>query len=223
MMKRREFLNTAVPVAAGTPASALAEVVVFPFNDTERTLELLERNASQVAAVVIDPLPHRVGLIPASAAFLQALRDWTQNNGSLLIADEVITFRMEYGGGQQWYDLEPDLTCMGKIIGGGFPVGALAGKAQWMDAMDPSRSDLPLPHSGTFSANPVTMTAGLATMSAFDNAAVQSLNALGEYARAQMANAIANSNARACVTGAGSMFRVHLRQHPPTHYREPSG
>ena len=212
---------SSVPVAMGTPSGALNDVVVFPFNDIEKTIVLLNQHADQLAAVILDPLPHRVGLIPATSEYIQALQDWAAGNNSLFILDEVITFRMQYGGAQQWYEgFHPDLTAMGKIIGGGFPVGALAGKDEYMSAMDPSRQTLPLPHSGTFSANPVTMTAGLSAMSAFDQSAVQSLNELGDYARRQMAAAIENAGATACVTGAGSMFRVHLKEEPPTHYRE---
>ena len=210
-----------VPVAMGTPKGALKDVVVFPFNDIDRTIDLLNENADQLAAVILDPLPHRVGLIPATERYIRAIADWTTKNESLFILDEVITFRMEFGGAQQWYpDFEPDLTAMGKIIGGGFPVGALAGKSQYMTAMDPSQSVLPFPHSGTFSANPITMTAGLTTMIEFNESAVSSLNSLGEYARNGIAAAIQNSGAIACVTGAGSMFRIHLKEQPPTHYRE---
>ena len=118
-----------VPVAYGTPASALADVVVIPFNDVERALAILDRNAGELACVLLDLMPHRVGLKPVDADFVAALRKWTQDNGSLLVLDEVITFRCAYGGAQTWYDLRPDLTALGKAIGGGFPVGAIAGRA----------------------------------------------------------------------------------------------
>ena len=208
-----------VPVAMGTPSGALNDVVVFPFNDVERTLTLLDANKDELACVILDLLPHRVGLMPADSEFIEALRRWTSENHKLLIFDEVITFRMNYAGAAQWYDVQPDLTAMGKIIGGGFPVGALAGRDEFMSAMDPSRSELPLPHSGTFSANPITMTAGLAAMQEFDKEAVARLNDLGQYARDQIGKAIVNSKTAACVTGAGSMFRIHLREAAPTEYR----
>lgn len=208
-----------VPVAAGTPQGALDDVVVVPFNDVEKTLALLDQNRDSLACVLIDPLPHRVGLIPADNAFISAIRDWCTRNQSLFILDEVITFRMGFGGAQEWFDAEPDLTALGKIIGGGFPVGALAGRAEFMDVLDPSREVLPLPHSGTFSANPITMTAGLAAMEPFDENAVKSLNELGDQAREAIRRAIKNSGISACVTGAGSMFRVHLLEQPPIDYR----
>ncbi len=208
-----------VPVAAGTPRGALDDVIVFPFNDIDQTLTLLDANKSELACVILDLLPHRVGLIPATSEYVSAVRNWTRENGKLLIFDEVITFRMGYSGAAGWFDVEPDLTAMGKIIGGGFPVGALAGKDEFMVAMDPSQADLPFPHSGTFSANPITMTAGLAAMKAFDRESVERLNRLGQTARDAIKQAIQNAAATACVTGAGSMFRIHLRDEIPTEYR----
>ena len=208
-----------VPVANGTPQSALDDVVVFPFNDLERTLTLLDQNKDKLAAVVIDLLPHRVGVIPAQEAFIIGLREWTTANDVLLVFDEVITFRMGFAGAAEWFDVAPDLTSMGKIIGGGFPVGAVAGKLEHMSVLDPSREHLPFPHSGTFSANPITMTAGLVTMEAYDKAAVDKLNDLGAYARKTVGEAIKNSGAKASITGAGSMFRVHLKEVAPTEYR----
>ncbi|MCZ6881705.1 MAG: aspartate aminotransferase family protein [Gammaproteobacteria bacterium] len=208
-----------VPVAHGTPASALKEVVVIPFNDVERAIAILDQHADDLACVLIDLLPHRVGLVPASEEFVLALHQWTRHNGALLVYDEVITFRSSYGGAQQWYQVRPDLTAMGKMIGGGFPVGALAGRGDVMDVMDPLADKVLFPHSGTFSANPITMTAGLVTMGLFDRAAVSKLNTLAEYARNQIEDAIRITGIPACVTGGGSMLRVHMKPEPPINYR----
>lgn len=208
-----------VPVAVGTPKGALDDVVVYPFDDIDKTLSLLDRNADRLAAVIIDPLPHRVGFIRVTSEFVNALRKWTTANGSLLIFDEVITFRLGYGGAGEWFDAQPDLTALGKIIGGGFPVGALAGKSEFMAALNPSQKVIPFPQSGTFSANPITMTAGMTAMKLFDQTAVDKLNELGDHARKLTQEAITNSGARACVTGAGSLFRVHLKENAPTDYR----
>ena len=139
-----------VPVAHGTPQAALNDVIVIPFNDPERAQELLDEHKHELACVLIDPMPHRVGLKPADAAFVKALREWTTANDVLLVFDEVITFRSEYGGAQSWYDVQPDLTSLGKAIGGGFPVGALTGKAEVMDVMNPLNKKVLFPHSGTF-------------------------------------------------------------------------
>ncbi len=209
-----------VPLAKGTPQSALDEVVIIPFNDINRTLAILDRHVNDLAAVMIDPLPHRVGLFPAENEFVSALRDWTNRNNALLIFDEVISFRMSYGGAQDWFDARPDLTTLGKIIGGGFPVGAVAGKDEYMHAMDPGQASIPLPYSGTFSANPVTMTAGLATMECFDPGSIKLLNELGELTRRELSQAIQRTGKPFCVTGGGSMFRIHPLAKPPSSYRE---
>ena len=208
-----------VPVVEGTPVNALNDVVIIPFNDVERTIEILDRHASELSCVLIDPLPHRVGLIPATTEFMSAIRKWTRENGALFLLDEVITFRMGFSGAQEWFDVQPDLTAMGKIIGGGFPVGGLAGKDEYMSVLDPTKDKLPFPFSGTFSANPITMTAGRVAMELFDKAAVEKLNKLGEYARQKISSMIESSGVEACVTGAGSMFRVHLKPEPPKEYR----
>lgn len=208
-----------VPVAQGTPQSALDDVVIFPFNDIDRTLAILDRNASEIACVMIDPLPHRVGLISASPEFVEAIRKWTDEHDALFVFDEVITFRMGFAGAQDQYSVQPDLTAMGKIIGGGFPVGALAGTDEAMSVLDPTRDRLPFPHSGTFSANPITMTAGRVAMELFDREAVERLNRLGDETRQKISQAISAAHLDACVTGAGSMFRLHLKPEPPIEYR----
>ena len=164
-------------------------------------------------------MPHRVGLIPASNAFVTMLREWCDQNKALLILDEVITFRSGYAGAGEWFDAKPDLTAMGKIIGGGFPVGAFAGRNEVMDLLDPQHAEIPFPHSGTFSANPITMAAGNAAMSLFDHTAVKDINDLGDYARTRITESIREIGLPACVTGAGSMFRVHLKSETPTDYR----
>jgi glutamate-1-semialdehyde 2,1-aminomutase len=209
-----------VPVARGTPPAALADVVVLPFNDCDRALALLDRHKGELACVLMDVMPHRVGLQPADPAFVEAIREWTEADGALLVLDEVITFRSQYGGAQTWYDLRPDLTALGKFIGGGFPVGALAGRAEVMNVMDPLADIVQFPHSGTFSANPITMTAGLTALELFDEAAVQRINGLAARAREGIEEAIRSTGITACVTGAGSLLRVHVKASPPTNYRE---
>ena len=134
--------------------------------------------------------------------------------------DEVITFRTEVGGAQIRYDVKPDLTALGKAIGSGFPVGAVAGSNDVMAVFAAGPRGLRLPQSGTFSANPITTTAGLVAMQYFGSDAVARINRLGDLARASVREAIAVSAIPACVTGAGSMFRVHLQAEAPRNYRE---
>ena len=211
---------TSVPVAYGTPPAALAEVIVIPYNDVERALAILDRHKGELACVLLDLMPHRVGLRPADGDFVRAIRNWTRADGALLVLDEVITFRCHYGGAENWYDLTPDLTALGKILGGGFPVGAIVGRAEVMDVMNPLGDRVLFPHSGTFSANPISMSAGLATMEMFDEVAVKRVNLLAARAREGIAEVIASTGVRACVTGGGSLFRVHFKASPPTNYRE---
>ncbi len=208
-----------VPVAYGTPQGVLDDVIIIPFNDAERAVALLDEHADELACVLVDPVPHRVGLIPVETEFLKTLREWTEKNGSLLVMDEVITFRVGYGGAQEGHGVRPDLTAMGKMIGGGFPVGALAGRREVMDVMDPLADNVLFPHSGTFSANPVTMTAGLTAMKLFDREAVEYVNTLADRARRQITDAIGVAGIPACVTGQGSMLRVHFKPEPPNDYR----
>jgi glutamate-1-semialdehyde 2,1-aminomutase len=209
-----------VPLVHGTPQGVLDDVIVFPFNDIERTIALLDKHAAEIACVVIDPVPHRVGLIKANDAFIEALAQWTQANGALLAFDEVISFRINYQGAQESYSVKPDITALGKIIGGGFPVGGLAGKTEIMSVLDPTGPNYRFPLSGTFSANPVSMTAGRVAMELFDQEAVNKLNALTAKAVAQINEAIGIAGVPASITGSGSMFKIHLKATPPTTYRE---
>ena len=209
-----------VALVHGQPQSAMDDVVIIPFNDVDRAIALLNEHRSDLACVLLDLLPHRVGLKPASPEFVSAMREWTDKNGALLVLDEVITFRTEYGGAQQQYGIHGDITALGKMIGGGFPVGALAGRADVMEVLNPGAAKLLFPLSGTFSANPVTMTAGRIAMEHFDRPAVARLNALGDRARNGIAEAIHRTKACASVTGGGSMFRVHMKATVPANYRE---
>ncbi len=211
---------TSVPVAKGTPQSVLDDVVVVPLNDVERTLEILRRHAGEVACVLLDVMPHRAGLIPADQEFVDALSAWAVHDGALVVCDEVITFREGFGGAQQRYGLLPDITAMGKIIGGGFPVGAIAGRRDVMGLMDPHGDTFRLPYSGTFSANPITMTAGMTAMTLFDHAEVERVNRLARMAVDGVNEAIQVSGHNASVTGSGSLFRIHMHADPPRNYRE---
>ena len=209
-----------IPLAHGTPTSVIEDVIILPFNEPEKATAILDEHKDEIACVIIDPIPHRIGMVPVSVESAKALRQWTTNNGALLMFDEVITYRSEYGGMQERLGVLPDLTSMGKMIGGGFPVGALAGQTDVMGVFTKGKRGLLLPHSGTFSANPVTMTAGLVAMELFDRDAVAKLNKLGDYTRAAIEDVIKTADVPASVTGAGSLFRIHLKDKAPTNYRE---
>ncbi len=209
-----------VPLVNGTPQGVMDNVVIFPYNDTERTLSLLDKYADQIACVIIDPVAHRIGLFEADQAYVDAIYAWTRQNGALLAFDEVVTLRVNYGGAQENFSVKPDLTSIGKIIGGGFPVGGLAGRTDIMKVLDPREQRILFPHSGTFSANPITMTAGRLAMELFDRETVTNLNALTDIARRQIEEAAKEAGIPVSLTGAGSMFRIHFREQPPTRYRQ---
>lgn len=209
-----------VPLAYGTPKGVTDNVIIFPYNDIERTLAILDENAGELACVIIDLAPHRVGLCPANVEYVEAVYNWTRKNNALLAFDEVVTFRVNYGGAQQSYNVRPDLTALGKIIGGGYPVGAIVGKSEVMKVLDPSEPKTLLPYSGTFSANPVSMTAGRVAMELYDKNAVAELNKLTQVAIKQINQAIKVADIPVSLTGAGSMFRLHLKEKSPTTHRE---
>lgn len=210
----------AVPLAHGTPQGVVDDVVIFPYNDIERTINILDQHPDEIACVIIDPVPHRVGLFPASQEFIEAIYQWTRKNKAILAFDEVVTFRVNYGGAQSNYSDRPDLTSLGKIIGGGFPIGALVGKSEVMNVLNPHQKVIKYPHSGTFSANPISTTAGRVAMELFDEKAVSDLNALTNMAKKQIEESIKVADVPVSLTGAGSMFRFHFNANAPTSYRE---
>jgi glutamate-1-semialdehyde 2,1-aminomutase len=208
------------PYSKGTPPAVLDDVVVLPFNYTEQAVARIEREARHLAAVLVDPVPNRVGLVPAHREFLGALREVTRAHGIVLIFDEVISFRVGYQGAQGALGITPDMTTLGKIIGGGFPVGAVAGRADVMSVFDPTRGGPPAaPHGGTFNANPVTMAAGLAGMRLLTREAYDRMDDLGTKLRASLDDCFRQAGVSGRVTGMGSLFRVHAVDRELTDYR----
>lgn len=209
-----------VPYARGTPPSVLDDVVVIPFNDLEMTTEILERHASKLACVIVDMVPSRAGLIPPEPGYMEAIREITRRHRIVLISDEVLNFRQSYRGAAARFGLEPDLITLGKIIGGGLPIGAIAGRNDCMSVFDSSSSAPPLPQGGTFAANPLSMVAGLASMRALDPAAFDRLEALGNRVRTGISDAIAQRGLPMVVTGTASLFRIHMKPQAPKTYRQ---
>lgn len=178
--------NDVVPAgAAGLPASRAADVIECAPGDIEAVRAVFAQHGRDVAAVLIDLMPNRAGLIPADPAYVAKLRELTRAHGALLIVDEVISLRIGRGGLAREYGAEPDLITAGKIIGGGFPIGAVGGRADVLDVFHPQRPGR-VDWGGTFSANPVSMTAGLATLEHFDPAGQQRLDDTGDELRARL-------------------------------------
>ncbi len=151
-----------IPGCPGVPEDVVRNTLSLPFNDLEAVRQVLEREGSEVAAIILEPVPANMGLVPPLPGYLQGLRRLCDAHGVVLIFDEVITgFRLAPGGAQQLYGVTPDLTCLGKIIGGGLPVGAYGGRREIMQRMAPAGN---VYQAGTLSGNPVAMSAGLATL-----------------------------------------------------------
>ena len=210
---------TALPSSAGLPQGVLDQVVVIPFNDTEASLRLLEENKDQLAAVIVEPVLGSVGMVPASTEFLTMLREFTQDNGIILIFDEVISFRVAPGGAQQYYGITPDMTALGKIIGGGFPVGAFGGRRDIMELYDPTKGPK-VSHAGTFNANPVTMLAGAVTLEQLTPEVYRRLAELTERLRQGLRKVAASLEVPVQVTGLGSLFGIHFTESQVRGYRD---
>jgi glutamate-1-semialdehyde 2,1-aminomutase len=208
-----------VSYTRGASPNILPDVVVLPFNDLEACEVILKREKDTVAAVIVDPMPNRAGLIPAKPGFLLGLREITRRYGMLLIADEVITFRLGYHGTQPVFGFKADLTTFGKVIGGGYPVGGVGGSAEVMSVFDPTGGKPRLPHAGTFNANPVTMVAGVTTLELMTPKEYAYLDELGQAARSRLSALFERTGFEAQVTGWGSLFRIILSRRPLVDYR----
>lgn len=194
----------------GSPINVPFDYLLAPYNDSARTQAVIAENADDLALVILEPMIGSGGCIPASADFLAMLRQETTRVGALLILDEVMTSRLAPGGLQSVVGVKPDLTTLGKYIGGGMSFGAFGGRAEIMDLFDPRRTDA-LPHAGTFNNNVLTMTAGLTGLTeVYTPEAAMALNARGEALRDRL-NALCRSAAAPMqFTGRGSMLAVHM-------------
>ena len=210
----------AVPYYKGMPTSVLSEVVPLRFNDPEGAVHQIRRYASSLAAIVIDPMPSRAGLIAPDPAFIAALQDVAREQKVLIISDEVLSFRQSFDGAAARYGIEPDLYALGKIIGGGLPIGAVAGRAAVMEMFDADDKKPAVPQGGTFSANPMSMTAGLVAMQCLDQTAFARLERLGDRLRARLVHAIERRRIAFSVTGAASLFRIHPKRRAPNDFRD---
>jgi glutamate-1-semialdehyde 2,1-aminomutase len=209
----------AVASSAGIPQVILDSVVVLPWNDLEACEAILEEEGRNLAALLVDPMLGIGGIIPPVAGFLEGLRALTERHGVVLIFDEVISFRIAPGGAQQRLGVRPDLTTLGKIIGGGLPVGAFGGRADIMAAYDPRRGGARISHGGTFNANPLTMAAGIATLGELTPEAFARLDRLGERLRSKVSALVRERRLEAQVSGVGSLFCLHWTAAALTDYR----
>jgi len=200
-----------IPDSKGIPADSVKNTLQVPFNDSEALVTIIEDNPAEVAAVIMEPVLGNVGPIPPEKWYLNDVRKITSENDILLIFDEVITgFRLALGGAQEFYGVDADITILGKIVGGGFPIGVFGAKRELMDLIAPSG---PVYQAGTFSGNPVSITAGLKTVEiiARENGRVlRRINRLGDRIRAALSAILSETRleAGAYVSGLCSMFKV---------------
>ncbi len=188
-----------IPDSAGVPAALAALTITAPFNDVEAVRSIFRARGDDIAAVIVEPVAGNMGVVPPAPGFLEGLRKITAQHGTVLIFDEVITgFRVAYGGAQERYGVRADLTCLGKIIGGGLPVGAYGGRRDLMEQVAPLG---PVYQAGTLSGNPLAVAAGLATLAA--------LRQGDPYARLEALGARLERGLRVAASGAGIPLTVN--------------
>jgi glutamate-1-semialdehyde 2,1-aminomutase len=201
------------PDSAGVPAAFTQHTIVLPFNDTEAVKAAFAANPAQIAGIIVEPVPGNAGLYLPKPGYLEFLREITAANGALLIFDEVMTgFRLAKGGAQERFGITPDLTCFGKVIGGGLPVGAFGGRAEIMDCLAPLG---PVYQAGTLSGNPVAMAAGIATLEELDaSGAYARLEQLGAQLETGMKSAAKSAGLPVQFNRCGSMFCAYFTSRP---------
>jgi glutamate-1-semialdehyde 2,1-aminomutase len=205
-----------LPDSAGVTAGSVADTLVVPFNDEAAMQAALSAHAGQVACVIIEPVPANMGLVPPRPGYLHALRSLCDAHGALLIFDEVISgFRISRGGAQAAFGVEPDLTCLGKIVGGGLPLGVYGGRSAIMATVAPEG---PVYQAGTLAGNPLAMAAGLAVLRKLDQAAYERLEALGQRLETGVKAALAASGTAARLQRVGSAFTLFFCAEPVTDF-----
>lgn len=200
-------LTFGVPTSPGVPTGTASNSLVARYNDLESVEKIFHQVGEEIAAVIVEPVAGNMGCVPPRPGFLEGLRDITRKYGALLIFDEVMTgFRVAYGGAQEVYKVQPDLTCLGKIIGGGLPVGAYGGRRDIMELVAPSG---PVYQAGTLSGNPLAVTAGLITLKILQRPGVyEALEERGALLEKGLKEKVKEAGVQASINRVGSMFTV---------------
>ncbi|MCE2464600.1 MAG: aminotransferase class III-fold pyridoxal phosphate-dependent enzyme [Dehalococcoidia bacterium] len=215
----KEF-PTPAPNTAGVPKAILDTMLIAPYNDIETAAAIIEQNHDDLAAVILEPMQR---VIAPKPGFLQGLRDVTSHFEIPLIFDEVVTgFRLAYGGAQEYYGVQPDLTTMGKIVGGGYPLGAVAGREELMAVLDPQRADSDsfVSQVGTLNANPVACAAGLATLNELRKPGIYDrLHAIGRQIRDAIERVCREAEVPMQPSGEDAIFGFYFTDEPIENYR----
>lgn len=205
-----------IPGTPGVPPAVVEDTLLCPYNDPDAVQKRFAAQGDEIAAVIVEPVAGNMGLVPPRPGFLEALRELCSQNGSLLIFDEVITgFRASYGGAQKRYGVAPDLTTLGKIIGGGLPVGAYGGKAEYMRHIAPEGG---VYQAGTLSGNPLAMAAGIATLKALAGSDYDALEKRVETLCRKLEAVFAKKGIPAHITRLASMFTIFFTDGPVTDF-----
>jgi glutamate-1-semialdehyde 2,1-aminomutase len=210
-------MTLGLPGSAGVPQDITKHTLVATFNDLDAVRALFKGFPEEIAAVIVEPIAGNMGVVPPRQGFLEGLRELTQEHGALLIFDEVITgFRVAFGGAQQLYGVEPDLTCLGKILGGGLPVGAYGGRRELMELIAPLG---PVYQAGTLSGNPLAMAAGIATLKQLKEAGVyERLDSLAARLAQGLLEAAQEAGVPLQVNRVGSMLTPFFAESPVEDY-----
>ncbi len=215
-----------VPYNQGIPENVFQNMLVVPLNNQEALQETVKQNQDDLAAVIMEPIMTAAGIIPATQEYLDFVREITSSTGIVLIFDEVVTFRLATGGAQELYGVTPDLTTLGKFIGGGFPVGAFGGREEIMSIFSPSADIFSsgvgkVKHSGTFNGHPVIMSAGLATMNELTLNEIKRINSLGDLFREKLNREVFDElKIKAHAKGVGSLSCIHYTLENLNDYRD---
>ncbi|MDX9889170.1 MAG: aspartate aminotransferase family protein [Anaerovoracaceae bacterium] len=202
----------------GVSENALKDVIVVPFNDIERTEKILQEYSKEIACIIVEPIMASAGQILPSQEYLEFLRKITSKYDILLIFDEVVTGRLKLGGAQEHYGVIPDLTTLGKIIGGGTPFGAFGGRGDIMKLYDPREKKMY--HSGTFNGNGISMAAGLATLSHYGSEEIEYVNNLGGFLKSSFESVFNEVGLNIQLNGIGSIYNIIFSNKPIIQYRD---
>lgn len=207
-----------LPDSPGIPEDTTKNTLSVPFNDEEALTNLIEKEGENIACIIMEVVMGNVGCIEPKRGFLEFIRKITEENGIILIFDEVITgFRASRGGAQEYYGVTPDLTTLGKIVGGGLPMGAFCGKAEIMELIAPQG---PVYQAGTFSGNPISVQAGISTLTQLEDAFYKELERKGNFLRGNIESIIDHEEYNIHPVGIASMFQIYFNPAPVYNYAD---